>query len=150
MYTEQDMAVIRRRIRKYAVITIVLVAVLLAGYVIGMQRRMELWVMVDAALIFSVLTYMFGLYLYPCMRYKIFLRDMKEGLAREVEGTIVEISEKEENQDGVRVLPVRICLKADQDERIIYLNASKTEHFPKAGTEVRLNCYGRHIKEVLA
>ena len=55
-----------------------------------------------------------------------------------------------ENLYGVRVLPVRIFLNDEQDERIVYLNASKTAGFPAVGSEVKLSCFGRHIREVVA
>jgi hypothetical protein len=85
----------------------------------------------------------------------------------------VEVSEKEEAQDGARVLPVRIrldeaSLKAQgapgasvasrrmglesaqdtEDERIVYLNVSKRGLMPPEGTRVLLHCFGRHIKAV--
>ena len=150
MYTQQDMNEIVQRLKKYWIITGVLGAAVLAVYVLGMIKRWEIMVMICAALFFIVVCYMFVMYLLPCIRYCGFLRDMNSGLGREIEGTIVEISANEDLQDGVRVLPVRILLKKEDDERIVYLNASKKELFPKEGTEVRLNCYGRHIKEVMA
>ena len=50
---------------------------------------------------------------------------------------------------GVRVLPMRFFLESEQDERIVYLNATKSEFFPKAGQQVTLKCFGRHVKEVV-
>lgn len=150
MYTQQDMNEIIQRLKKYWSITGVIEAIILAFYVLGMIKRWEIAVMVSGALFFIVICYMFVMYLLPCIRYQGFLRDMNSGLGREIEGTIVEISANEDLQDGVRVLPVRILLKKEDDERIVYLNASKKELFPKEGAEVRLNCYGRHIKEVVA
>lgn len=150
MYTQQDMNEIAQRLKKYWSITGVIEAIILAFYVLGMIKRWEIAVMVFGALFFIVICYMFVMYLLPCIRYRGFLRDMNSGLGREIEGTIVEISANEDLQDGVRVLPVRILLKKEDDERIVYLNASKKELFPKEGAEVRLNCYGRHIKEVVA
>lgn len=150
MYTQQDMNEIVQRLKKYWSITGVIEAIILAFYVLGMIKRWEIAVMVFGALFFIVICYMFVMYLLPCIRYRGFLRDMNSGLGREIEGTIVEISANEDLQDGVRVLPVRILLKKEDDERIVYLNASKKELFPKEGVEVRLNCYGRHIKEVVA
>lgn len=150
MYTENDMKEIVRRIKKYLAIWIPILAALLVGYVLGLKNRWEIWVMVDGALIFSVIVFAWIMFLYPSIRYRGFLRDMNKGLAREVSGTVLEISEQEDLQDGVRVLPVRIQLDKEDDERIIYLNASKKELFPGEGSKVRLNCFGRHIKEVIA
>ena len=148
MYTRQDMVEIGLRIRRYCLIFIPLMLVWLAGYVASMIVRTQAGAMASAVLLVATVCFAFGMYLYPCIRYRRFLGDMEEGLSREMAGTIVEISDKEDLQDGVRVLPVRILLEDEDDERIVYLNASKAEGFPAPGTKVRLNCFGRHIKEV--
>jgi len=149
MYTEQDKLEIRQRIRKYTVILGILLAALLTLYVIGMIQRWEIGVMVIAAAIFAVICFMLSMFLLPCLRYKRFLKDMTEGLSREMVGSIVEISEQEDYQDGVRVYPVRILLKEEQDERIVYINVSKADRMPGKDVNVRLNCFGRHIREVV-
>ena len=59
------------------------------------------------------------------------------------------ITDQEDLQDGVRVLPVHIFLESEQDERIVYLDVSKADQFPAPGARVRLNCFGRHIKEAV-
>lgn len=148
MYTEQDKIQIGRRLRKYGIITAILLGLLIAADVVGMIRRVEVLVMVDGVVLFVVGCFMWLMYLWPCIRYRGFLKDMEKGLSREISGSIVEISQNAEVQDGVRVLPVRVFLEDEQDERIVYLNASKAEQFPKADTQVRLSCFGRHIKEV--
>ena len=148
MYTQQDKIQIGKQLRKYLVIAGVLLAALIAGDAVGMIQRWEPWVMVDGALIFIAGCFMWLMYIRPCMRYRRFLIDMENGLTREVSGNVVEIAQKEDEQDGVRVYPVRILLESEQDERIVYLNVTKAEQFPKEGAKVRLNCFGRHVKEV--
>ena len=150
MYTEQDRTDIRQRVVKYSVILAVILAALIAVYVMCMIVRIQWLAMIDAVVMFAAACFMWCVFLYPCIRYMGFLKDMQTGLAREIRGSVVDVSEKEDLQDGVRVLPVRIFLHDEQDERIVYLNASKADGFPEAGTEVRLNCFGRHIKEVAA
>ena len=150
MYTEQDRTDIRQRIVKYSVILAVILVALIAVYVMCMIVRIQWLAMIDAAAMFAATCFMWCVYLYPCIRYMGFLKDMRTGLAREIRGSVVDVSEKEDLQDGVRVLPVRVFLHEEQDERIVYLNASKADGFPAVGTEVRLNCFGRHIKEVAA
>ena len=148
MYTRQDRVQIAHRIRHYCLIFIPLLLVWVAAYVASMVVRTQAGAMVAAVLIVATVCFGFGMYLYPCIRYRRFLSDMDEGLSRAMAGTIVEISQKEDLQDGVRVLPVRIQLADEDDERIVYLNASKASGFPAPGTKVKLNCFGRHIKEV--
>lgn len=150
MYTQQDMTDIRQRIGKYSLILAVVLAALIAVYVVCMIVRIQWLAMLDAAAIFVAVCFMWCMYLYPCIRYRGFLKDMETGLVRQMEGSIVAVSDQEDLQDGVRVLPVRIFLKDEQDERIVYLNASKTAGFPAVGSEVKLSCYGRHIREVVA
>ena len=75
--------------------------------------------------------------------------EMGEGLVREACGNVLSVSDEPELQDGARVLRVHLMLDDPRDERILYLNASKRERFPGAGTWVRLQLCGRHIAEVL-
>lgn len=150
MYTEQDRVEIRQRIKKYSLILAAMLVVLIAGYVASMIVRTQVGAMVTGVLIWAVILFMWTLFLHPCIRYRAFLRDMELGMSREVRGSVVEVSSQEDLQDGVRVLPVRIQLADEDDERIVYLNVSKAEGFPAAGTDVKLSCYGRHIKEVAA
>lgn len=147
MYTQQDREIIGKRLRKYVVIALVVLATLIAGDIVGMAKRWEAWVMADGALIFVVACFMWIMYIWPSIRYRRFLIDMQNGLARELRGRIVEVSETEEDQDGVRVCPLKIFLEDEQDERIVYLNVTKESMFPKTGAQVALVCFGRHIKE---
>lgn len=149
MYTQQDRIQVRGRIIKYCVITGIFTAALLALYVVGLIQRWKIGVMATGGAIFAVICFGWLMFIWPCVRYSLFLRDMTNGLTRVVAGSIVEVSAQEDYQDGVRVLPVRVLLTEEQDERIVYLNATKAEGFPKAGTQVELQCYGRHIKEVV-
>ena len=149
MYSEQDFNLINARIRRNLAVLIPLVVVLLAAYIYSMRARIEWLGQAVGALL--VITACYGLiaHLIPNLRYRFFLRDMQNGLTREMRGTIVSIAEKSEEHDGARVLPVHLLLSEDQDERIVYLNASKAEGFPRPGAEVLLRLYGRHIREVL-
>ena len=150
MYTQQDKIQVRGRIIKYCTITGIFTAALIALYVVGLIQRWKIGVMATGGAIFAVICFGWLMFIWPCVRYSFFLRDMTNGLTRVVTGSIVEVSQQEDYQDGVRVLPVRIFLDEEQDERIVYLNATKAEGFPKAGTQVELRCYGRHIKEVVS
>lgn len=173
MYSEQDMAVINGRIKKnWLVLTPVLLA-LLAAYVYALYAGVEWLAMVAGPMMFVAACYGLLVYLLPNLRYRGFLRDMQNGLSRDLRGTVVEISGTEELQDGARVLPVRVRLDADGagehpasrasvaaerlnaqspdddgDERIVYLNVSKRDQMPEAGSAVLLRCYGRHIRAV--
>ncbi len=146
MYSEQDMIEINRRIRKNWLVLVPVLAALLAAYVYGLSAGVQWLVMIAGPLVFVAACFGFLAYLWPNMRYRRFLRDMGEGLSREMRGRIVEISEKAELQDGAMVLPVRIFLDDARDERIVYLNASKRAGFPGPGADVALTCFGRHIR----
>lgn len=150
MYTQQDKNQNKNRIIKYGVITGVVLAALIVLFVQCLTNRWEIVTMVDACLMFGWVCFMWLMFLWPCLRYSFFLNDMNRGIGRELTGSIVEVSAEEEMQDGVRVLPVRIFLESEQDERIVYLNATKAEGFPKVGAKVTLGCFGRHIKQVIA
>ena len=146
MYSEKDLieinGKIKKNIRVWAPILLVLAAVYAAALIIRIK-----WLVYAAAVLLCIAAcYGILAYLIPNTRYRRFLMDMEEGLSREIRGRIVEISDQEDMQDGVRVLPVRIYLEDEQDERIVYLNASKKAMFPDAGENVILHCYGRHIR----
>ena len=150
MYSERDVAEIKARIRKNILVLVPIVAVIFAAYVYALHTRVEWLAMLMGALLFVAITYGLIAYLIPNLRYRFFLRDMQTGLTREMQGVVLSVSEQAEDQDGARVLPVHMRVPEDEDDRIVYLNASKTAGFPRPGAEVRLRLYGRHIREVLS
>ena len=146
MYTEQDMAYINGKIRKNWLVLAPILIAILAVYIYALRAGIHWLVMVAGPVLFVAACYGLLAYLVPNIRYRSFLEDLQNGLTRDVRGTIVEIADKAEPQDGAMVLPVRIFLDDAGDERIVYLNASKREGFPGPGTPVALRCYGRHIR----
>jgi len=150
MYSERDVAEIKARIRKNIIVLVPVVAAILAAYVYALHTRVEWLAMLMGALLFVAIAYGLIAYLIPNLRYRFFLRDMQTGLTREMQGVVLSVAEQSEDQDGARVLPVHMRVPEDEDDRIVYLNASKAEGFPRPGAEVRLRLYGRHIREVLS
>lgn len=173
MYSEKDVAEINSRIRKDWLVLGPVLAALAAAYVYALSARVKWLAMVAGPLLFVALCFGFLFALWPNMRYRGFLKDMRDGLSREVKGTIVSISDDAQMQDGAMVLTVRVALDEDdardaqarqtsalaerlrletdgdaRDERIVYLNASKREGFPGPGSQVVLRCFGRHIMRV--
>ena len=176
MYSERDMNDVNARIRK-AWLALIPVLLLIAGaYIYALAARVRWLAMVAGPLLFVAACYGFLAHLWPNMRYRNFLRDMENGLSREVRGTIIGVSEQPQLQDGAMVLPVRLRLAEEEgadrpavgesaqahrlrleeagedtrNERILYLNASKRDSLPVPGTEVTLRCFGRHIRAVVA
>jgi len=145
MYSENDMTQINGKIKKNVTVLSVVAVILLAGFVAALVLGIEWLTMVMGPLLFLAVAYGFTAYIIPNANYRRFLKDAREGLSREIRGSIVEISATEEMQDGVRVLPVRIHLADEDDERFLYLNVSKKDQFAKTGDSVRMKCYGRHI-----
>ena len=148
MYSEQDLRQINQKIKKNLLVLLPVLAALIAVFVAGIVAALEWLVMVTGPLIFVAACYGVLAYLRPNMRYRRFLLDLHEGLSREISGNVVSVADTAEEQDGVRVLPVHIFLPEEQDERIVYLNASKRDQFPQPGADVKLHCFGRHICEV--
>jgi len=172
MYTEQDMAYINGKIRKNWLVLAPILIAILAVYIYALRAGIHWLVMVAGPVLFVAACYGLLAYLVPNIRYRSFLEDLQNGLTRDVRGTIVEIADKAEPQDGAMVLPVRVRLAENEAapeekhtstlaerlrledaedteaERIVYLNASKRQGFPNPGTEVLLKCSGRHIKSV--
>ena len=173
MYSESDMREINGRIRRDWLVLGPVAAALTAAYVYALSARVKWLAMAAGPLLFVALCFGFLFALWPNLRYRGFLKDMEQGLSRDVKGTIASISEDAQMQDGAMVLTVRVALdardardeqarqtstlserlrlEADEaatDERIVYLNASKREGFPGPGTRVVLKCFGRHVKSV--
>ena len=148
MYSEKDSNEIQSRIRKVLFVLVPVLAAILAAYVVALAKRVPWLAYTAGILLFVAGCYGIVDWLWPNLRYRSFLRDMENGLSREMRGSVVAIAEQPELQDGARVLPVRILLADEDDERIVYLNASKAADFPAPGANVALKCYGRHIREV--
>ena len=173
MYSERDMAQINGKIRKSCLALGPVLAALAAAYVYALSARVKWLAMVAGPLLFVAACFGFLFFLWPNLRYRGFLKDMQQGLSRDVKGTIVSISEDEQMQDGAMVLPVRVRLDPEdanaaeakqtsalaerlrletdddtRDERIVYLNASKRAGFPGPGARVTLHCFGRHVRSV--
>ena len=150
MYSERDLNAVNRRIRACALATGLVAAALLALYVAGLIWRAQWLVTASGVLLFGAVTFGVAYFLLPNLRYRQFLVELRQGLKHELAGRVEAISDAAELQDGARVLPVRLRLDGGEDERIVYLNASKREAFPGVGEEARLRLCGRHIIEVLA
>ena len=149
MYSEDDFRAIDRRIARCRIALIPVLAAFAALAALGYVKRVKWLALGGLALLAAAACFGIAFFLWPCLRYRGFLRDMREGLSREMVGSVVSVADAPEPQDGALVLPVHILLTREQDERIVYLNASKREQLPPPGTEVRLRLYGRHIREVL-
>ena len=172
MYSERDMLEINGRIRRGWLVLTPILAVCAAAFVFALVKRNHALALASAPLLIVVFIYGFIAYLWPNLRYRRFLQDMQNGLSRDMRGVIVEISEKAELHDGAMVLPVRVLLSGSdgdagrgtsalserirqleagedtREERIVYLNASKRDMLPPAGSAVTMHCFGRHIRSV--
>lgn len=145
MYSEKDMAQINGKLKKNIIVLSIVTIIVLGGFIAALILGIEWLAMIMGPVTFMAVAYGFTAYIIPNARYRRFLKDVREGLSREMRGSVVEISGEEEEQDGVRVLPVRIHLADEDDERFVYLNASKKDQFAKEGDSVSMQCYGRHI-----
>lgn len=149
MYSEDDFRMINRRIARCRAALIPALAIPAALAALGYVKRVKGLALGGLALLAAAACFGIAFFLWPCLRYRGFLRDMREGLSREMVGSVVSVADAPEPQDGARVLPVHILLTREQDERIIYLNASKRDQMPPLGTEARFVLYGRHIREII-
>ena len=149
MYSERDYSEISHRIRKKGFTLGILLAVLLGIYILSFLQRIKWLAMVSGVLLFAVACFGFTYVLLPDIRYRNFLVDLSTRLTQEIKGTILSIAEEAEPQDGVMVFPIHILQASDQDDHIVYLNSAKADGFPPVGSNVVLQCCGRHIREVV-
>ena len=148
MYSQQDYLDINRKIRKKEAILGAVLLVILAGYIAALFLRIRWLAMLCGPLLFVAACFGITFALWPDLRYRSFLRDLDSRLTQKISGTVLSVSKEAELQDGAMVFPVHIRLDKDQDDHIVYLNASKAEGFPPAGTKVILQCGGRHIRDI--
>ena len=148
MYSKQDYMQINRKIRKKEAILGAVLLVMLAGYTIALILRIRWLAMLCGPLLFVAACFGITFALWPDLRYRNFLRDLDSRLTQKISGTVLSVSKEAELQDGAMVFPVHIRLDKDQDDHIVYLNASKADGFPPAGTKVTLQCGGRHIRNI--
>ena len=148
MYSRQDYMEINRKIRKKEVILGAALIAFLAGYILALILRIKWLAMLCGPLLFVAACFGVTFALWPDLRYRNFLRDLDSRLTQEISGTVLSVSKEAELQDGAMVFPVHIRLDKDQDDHIVYLNASKADGFPPVGTKVILQCGGRHIRDI--
>lgn len=148
MYSKQDYMEINRKIRKKEAILGAVLFVILAGYIAALFLRIRWLAMFCGPLLFVAACFGITFALWPDLRYRNFLQDLDSRLTQEISGTVLSVSKEAELQDGAMVLPVHIRLDKDQDDHIVYLNASKADGFPPVGTKVTMQCGGRHIREL--
>ncbi len=171
MYSERDMIEVNGRIRRAWVALAPVLAACAALFVFALAKRVHWLALATAPLMIVAFIYGFVACIWPNLRYRRFLRDMQDGLSRDVRGVILAVSDAAEPHDGAMVLPVRVRLDGaaeastgtsalserlqqleagedNREERIVYLNASKRQMMPPAGTAVTLRCFGRHIRSV--
>ena len=150
MYSKQDYMEINRKIRKKEAILGAVLFVILAGYIAALFLRIRWLAMFCGPLLFVAACFGITFALWPDLRYRNFLQDLDSRLTQEISGIVLSVSKEAELQDGAMVLPVHIRLDKDQDDHIVYLNASKADGFPPVGTKVTMQCGGRHIRELCA
>ena len=148
MYSEQDMREIDAHIRRNLLIGVPVLSVLVVCLIVALKVRLQWLAYASAVLLAVAIIFGTSFYLMPNLNYRRFLLDLQSGLTRELTGTILEIADKTQTQDGARVLPVRLLLADGTDERIVYLNASKADQFPNMGEAIRLKLCGRHVRSV--
>lgn len=87
---------IRQRIKKYSVILAAGLAILLAAFIVGLSVnvRSKALTMAAGIAMFAYACFMWVMLIYPCVKYNRFLKDMQEGLTKEIDCEIREIVEK--------------------------------------------------------
>ncbi|MBR1560694.1 MAG: hypothetical protein IJ646_10695 [Clostridia bacterium] len=150
MYSEQDFIDIGRRIRRNRLVWGPVTLALAALCVVGLVLRVKGLAIAAGTLLAGAVCFGFAYFQLPCLRYRKFLQGLRDGLTREMTGTLLSVADAPELQDGARVLHVHLRLADQDDERIVYLNASKREGFPSVGERVKLKLCGRHIRDAEA
>lgn len=145
MYSSMDMQEARRSLNRCCGLLALIVAPLLAVYVLGVLMGWQGLMLAVLLVGFACVVFVCDLKLLPALRYVRFLRDMERGLRRNVDCVLDRMAEDVQLQDGVHVHALHVRLKEGSDSRIFYVNVSKAALLPVMGTEVRITAYGRHV-----
>ena len=148
MYDEADYQAAGRSVnarRAFLLAVLGVMLMLYAAAAIFTTQGVMLAVLLAA---FAFAVFYGDLYLLPAVRYQRFLNQIKEGLRRETDGTILDLNREEQTQDGARVYTLRIRLADDSDERLYWVNVGKAELVPESGARVHMESSGRHVTAI--
>lgn len=148
MYDEADYQAAGRMVKVRRMLLLAVLGVMLMLYAaaaIFTTQGVMLAVLLAA---FAFAVFYGDLYLLPAVRYQRFLNQIKEGLRRETDGTILDLNREEQTQDGARVYTLRIRLADDSDERLYWVNVGKTGLVPESGARVHMESSGRHVTAI--
>lgn len=96
----------------------------------------------------AFIIFFWGMKLTPHLHYRRYLREVYQGLSREVEGQVVAFEESVVFRDGLFFYPMVINvgdLKNAEDERLLYWDARLPRPNTQLGTRVRLKAHGNDI-----
>ena len=145
MYNQTDMKEARRSLNRCRGLLALVLAPLLAVYVLGIVKARQGLMLAVLLAGFAGAIFICDLRLLPVQRYVRFLKEMERGLRRSMDCFLESMDEEEQMQDGVRVHALHVRLAEDGDSRILYVNAAKAYMLPAMNTKVRITGYGRHV-----
>lgn len=145
MYNQMDMQEARRSLNRCCGLLALILAPLLAAYVLGIVKGWQSLMLAALLLGFACTVFICDLRLLPAMRYVRFLKEMGKGLRRDMICIPESLETQIQMQDGVHVHALHVRLEADGDSRILYVNAVKVDMLPPMDTRVHITGYGRHV-----
>ena len=153
MYQEQELEVLEAQLKKRWLLTLIPIALLLAGIVVAIIQRNETAADVLSILLGSVLIFSWSMFLSPIRKYARYVDGMLHGRQREAEGDWKGIEEESSMVDGVRCHALYIvCLDDKQKpyDRLFYLDAEKPKPSFREGQRVRVTYHDRGVIRVEA
>lgn len=153
MYTQEDTRYTKRELLRAWLTLAVISCALLGLYAAMLILRQRIPAHISLIMLFCAAFIIVDMKILPLRRYERFLYDIETGLKNDMRFELLYIADAPITIDGVSAMEWHVRLidrdakdKLD-DERILYLNASKRVNI-EPGANVEAVCCGRHILSV--
>ena len=127
LYTQRDLADIRKEIRKRALLLSVPALLMLGGVAALFILRLEALTIALTCLLGVYAVFVYGMLLSPVVCYERHLDEVLNGRVRELTGAFKEMEEGTVVRDGVRYYPVLLNvgnMESEEDDRLFYYDAN--------------------------
>lgn len=127
MYSQQDLQDISRQLRTRILVWAIPEALLIAGIILSIIRRVELLTMLLVILFSFIAIFSWGLYLSPVRKYMKFLDSALNGRNRSLQGHFRFFEQEKAVRDGVQFVPFYVNIgegSEEEDDRLLYYDSN--------------------------
>ncbi|MGI6172532.1 MAG: hypothetical protein ACOYI8_01380 [Christensenellales bacterium] len=149
MYTDADFINAKNAMRRAILISMLICLVPFAFFIMGLILRYRILV-IAMAIIWSWLFYaLLQIKCLPHIRYVLWLKDMRNGLSRELVGRFVRISPETRLSDGIAVHDMIVTIgNTEEDERLFLWDDDKPIPAFEEGQLLRVKSFGNYVIKI--